>query len=242
MAIIEIHDVKKNYPLGKVEVQAVKGVSFLIEKGEFISIAGASGSGKTTILNMIGLIDKPTAGEVIIDGKATSGLSDKELTRFRHEVLGFIFQSFNLIPVLNVWENIEFPLLLGKTRITKEEKNSWIDWLMAEVGLTEWKTHNPNELSGGQRQRVAIARALVTKPQIVLADEPTANLDSATGEQIIELMKKINRELETTFIFSTHDAKIVEIADHIIRLRDGTVTENRRRGEDVAASATTVEE
>ena len=218
--------------MGKVEVPAVKGVTFSIEKGDFVSIAGPSGAGKSTILNMIGLIDTPTSGEVIIDGKPTSGLSDKELTRFRHEVLGFVFQSFNLIPVLNVSENIEFPLLLGKTRIKLSEKNDWIDWLIKEVGLTEWRNHKPNELSGGQRQRVAIARALVTKPYIVLADEPTANLDSATGEQIIELMKKINRELQTTFIFSTHDAKIVAFADHIIRLQDGLVIENTRRGVD----------
>ena len=232
MGIIELKDVHKVYPLGKVEVPAVKGVTFSIEKGDFVSIAGPSGAGKSTILNMIGLIDTPTSGEVIIDGKPTSGLSDKELTRFRHEVLGFVFQSFNLIPVLNVWENIEFPLLLGKTRIKPSEKNDWIDWLIKEVGLTEWRNHKPNELSGGQRQRVAIARALVTKPYIVLADEPTANLDSATGEQIIELMKKINREIETTFIFSTHDAKIVAVADHIIRLQDGLVIENTRRGVD----------
>ncbi|MDX9783438.1 MAG: ABC transporter ATP-binding protein [Spirochaetia bacterium] len=228
MSIIEVRDVKKTYPLGKVEVHAVKGVSFSIEKGDFISIAGPSGSGKSTILNMIGLIDKPSAGEVLIEGRPTSGLSDKELTRLRHEVLGFIFQSFNLIPVLNVWENIEFPLLLGKTKVTAAEKKQWIDWLIDEVGLGDWRTHKPNELSGGQRQRVAIARALVTKPGIVLADEPTANLDSSTGEQIIELMKKINRELNTTFIFSTHDAKIVEVADHIIRLKDGLIVENRR--------------
>ncbi len=232
MPIIELKDVKKVYPLGKVEVHAVKGVSFSIEKGDFVSIAGPSGSGKTTILNMIGLIDKATSGDVMIGGKKTSGLSDKELTLMRHQTLGFIFQSFNLIPVLNVWENIEFPLLLGKTNTSKAEKKEWIDWLIAEVGLSEWRTHKPNELSGGQRQRVAIARALVTKPVIVLADEPTANLDSATGEQIIELMKKINRELSTTFIFSTHDAKIVAVADHIIRLRDGLVTENYRCGED----------
>ena len=232
MGIIELKDVHKVYPLGKVEVPAVKGVTFSIERGDFVSIAGPSGAGKSTILNMIGLIDTPTSGEVIIDGKPTSGLSDKELTRFRHEVLGFVFQSFNLIPVLNVWENIEFPLLLGKTRIKPSEKNDWIDWLIKEVGLTEWRDHKPNELSGGQRQRVAIARALVTKPYIVLADEPTANLDSATGEQIIELMKKINREIQTTFIFSTHDAKIVAVADHIIRLQDGLVIENTRRGAD----------
>ena len=228
MSIIEVRDVKKTYPLGKVEVHAVKGVSFSIEKGDFISIAGPSGSGKSTILNMIGLIDKPSAGEVLIEDRPTSGLSDKELTRLRHEVLGFIFQSFNLIPVLNVWENIEFPLLLGRTKVSQAEKKEWIDWLIAEVGLGDWKTHKPNELSGGQRQRVAIARALVTKPGIVLADEPTANLDSSTGEQIIELMKRINRELNTTFIFSTHDAKIVDVADHIIRLKDGLIVENRR--------------
>ena len=209
------------------------GNLFSIERGDFVSIAGPSGSGKSTILNIIGLIDVPTSGELIIDGKNTKGLSDKELTRFRHEILGFIFQSFNLIPVLNVYENIEFPLLLGKTQVPKSEWKSWIEFLIGEVGLTEWRNHKPNELSGGQRQRVAIARALVTKPSIVLADEPTANLDSTTGEQIIDLMKKINRELETTFIFSTHDAKIVNIADHVIRLRDGMVIENRRSGEDI---------
>lgn len=231
MGIVEIKDVRKHYQLGKVEVPAVKGVSFSIEKGDFISIAGPSGSGKTTILNMIGLVDKPSGGEVFIEGRPTSALSDAELTRLRHQTLGFIFQSFNLIPVLTVWENIEFPLLLGQSRVSKEEKAEWIDHLIDEVGLADWREHKPNELSGGQRQRVAIARALVTRPLIVLADEPTANLDSATGEQIIELMKKINRELSTTFIFSTHDAKIVDIADHIIRLRDGLVTENYRRPE-----------
>ncbi|OHD18893.1 MAG: ABC transporter [Spirochaetes bacterium GWD1_61_31] len=230
-------DVHKIYQLGKVEVPAVKGVSFSIEKGDFISIAGPSGSGKTTILNMIGLIDQASSGEVLIDGRPTRELKDRDLTRLRHETLGFIFQSFNLIPVLNVWENIEFPLLLGRTRITKEEKADWINHLIEEVGLADHRKHKPNELSGGQRQRVAIARALVTKPQIVLADEPTANLDSATGEQIIELMKRINRELETTFIFSTHDAKIVNIADHIIRLRDGLIIENVRRGEPVGAAS-----
>jgi len=139
-----------------------------------------------------------------------------------------------------VWENVEFPLLLGKTRVGKGEKNEWIDHLIEEVGLSEWRKHKSNELSGGQRQRVAIARALVTRPQIVLADEPTANLDSATGEQILELMKKINRELETTFIFSTHDARIVDIADHIVRLRDGLVIENRRRDEPAGTIRTMV--
>ena len=229
MAIVELKDVKKIYPLGKTEVHAVKGVSFEICKGDFISIAGPSGSGKSTILNMIGCIDIPTEGSVLINGIETGGLSDTKITDLRHEVLGFIFQSFNLIPVLNVYENVEFPLLLGKNSMSRKEKTEWIDMLIEEVGLAEWRNHKPNELSGGQRQRVAIARALVTKPEIVLADEPTANLDSVTSESIINLMKKVNRDLGTTFIFSTHDPSIVGVADHIIRLRDGLITENYRQ-------------
>jgi len=228
MNIVALEDVHKIYPLGQTEVRAVNGVSFEIERGDFISIAGPSGSGKSTILNMIGCIDTPSEGAVFIDGEPTSGLSDRAITRLRHRFIGFIFQSFNLVPVLNVFENIEFPLLLGKESAPKTERRDYVDFLIEEVGLTRWRNHRPNELSGGQRQRVAIARALVTKPQIVLADEPTANLDSKTGNAIIELMKKINRELDTTFIFSTHDPTIVEIADHVIRLMDGKVIENRR--------------
>ena len=233
MTIIELKDVRKVYPLGKVSVEAVRGVSFAIEKGDFVSIAGPSGSGKSTILNMIGCIDTPTSGIVEIEGVSTEGHTDKQLTLLRHEAIGFIFQSFNLIPVLDVFENIEFPLLMGDSRIPKSQRREWVDTLIAEVGLEQWRNHKPNELSGGQRQRVAIARALVVKPKIVLADEPTANLDSKTGEQIIELMKKINRELSTTFIFSTHDPKIVGIADHVIRLIDGEVVENVRTAEKV---------
>ena len=231
MTIIELTNVRKTYLLGRVEVPAVRGVSFAIEKGDFISIAGPSGSGKSTILNLIGCIDTPTSGTVDIEGKPTAGLSDRNLTLLRHETIGFIFQSFNLIPVLDVYENIEFPLLMGAGGPQKKERRAWVESLIAEVGLEQWRRHKPNELSGGQRQRVAIARALVTKPKIVLADEPTANLDSTTGEQIITLMKKINRELATTFIFSTHDAKIVDEADHIIRLLDGQVVEDIRVAE-----------
>ena len=229
MAIVELEAVHKVYPLGRTEVKAVNGVSFRIERGDFISIAGPSGSGKSTILNLIGCIDTPTSGAVRIDGESTSGLSDRAITTLRHRFIGFIFQSFNLVPVLNVFENVEFPLLLGKESASKSERRDYVDFLIEEVGLSRWRDHRPNELSGGQRQRVAIARALVTKPQIVLADEPTANLDSKTGSSIIELMKKVNRDLDTTFIFSTHDASIVEIADHVIRLLDGMVIEDRRR-------------
>ena len=228
MSIVTLQDVHKVYPLGQTEVRAVNGVSFDIERGDFISIAGPSGSGKSTILNMIGCIDTPTEGSVLIDGQATSGLDDRRITTLRHRFIGFIFQSFNLVPVLNVFENVEFPLLLGKEAPSKSERHEYVDFLIDEVGLSRWRDHRPNELSGGQRQRVAIARALVTKPQIVLADEPTANLDSKTGNAIIELMKKINRDLDTTFIFSTHDPTIVEIADHVIRLMDGLVIEDRR--------------
>lgn len=223
MAIAELKDVKKIYPLGKTEVHALKGVSFAIEKGDFVSIAGPSGSGKSTILNLLGCIDTASSGQVIINGVETSTLNDKQITNLRHEVLGFIFQSFNLIPVLSVFENVEFPLLLGKNSMSKQETKAWVDHLISSVGLEKWATHKPNELSGGQRQRVAIARALATKPSIVMADEPTANLDSVTSQAIIDLMKKMNRELNTTFIFSTHDQDIVDIADHVVRLQDGLI-------------------
>jgi putative ABC transport system ATP-binding protein len=236
MSIVALENVHKIYPLGETEVKAVNGVSFEIERGDFISIAGPSGSGKSTILNMIGCIDTPTSGTVIIDGQKTSGLADREITGLRHKVIGFIFQSFNLVPVLNVFENVEFPLLLGKEAPGKEERAAYVNFLIEAVGLSDWRSHRPNELSGGQRQRVAIARALVTKPRIVLADEPTANLDSKTGNAIIELMKKINRDLDTTFIFSTHDPSIVNIADHVIRLQDGLVIENRRAGASLATT------
>lgn len=223
VVIVRLKDVIKTYPLGKTEVRAVRGVTFDIHRGDFISIAGPSGSGKSTILNMIGCIDTPTEGSVELNGHVTSVLSDPEITELRHKFIGFIFQSFNLIPVLNVYENIEFPLLLGKTIIPVAERRQWVDYLIEEVGLTDWARHRPNELSGGQRQRVAIARALATRPQLVLADEPTANLDSETSEAIINLMKKINKDMDTTFIFSTHDQSIVSIAEHIIRLKDGLI-------------------
>ena len=237
MHIVTLTDVKKHYMLGKVVVEAIRGVTFNIKKGDFISIVGPSGSGKTTILNMLGCIDTPTEGSIKILDLDVNDLNDRSLTALRHEVIGFIFQSFNLIPVLDIYENVEFPLLVGtghsvfssdsgqkKSRVMgKKEKEEWIDYLLNAVGLSGWKNHKPNELSGGQRQRAAIARALVTRPQIVLADEPTANLDSRTGENIITLMKQINREQNTTFIFSTHDSAIVSIADHIVRLKDGLI-------------------
>lgn len=249
MAIIEVKNIEKIYPLGKTQVEALKNVSFSLNKGDFISIAGPSGSGKSTILNIIGLIDTPSAGEILFDGesiyaekdflalsknlkkqKPVPNKLDKKITQLRRHHIGYIFQSFNLLPVLNVYENIEFPLLLGKANRPKAEQKEWVSYLVEQVGLTDWMHHKPNELSGGQRQRVAIARALAAKPIIVLADEPTANLDSKTGDSILQLMKSINKEVGTTFIFSTHDAKIVNLADHVIRLLDGEIVENTRQG------------
>jgi len=209
-------------------VWALKGISFDLTRGDFISIAGPSGSGKTTMLNLLGCLDTPTEGEVFLEGVSTKTLKDDQITDLRHQVIGFIFQSFNLIPVLSVRENVEFPLLIGAGTQPQPDQQ-WIDHLIESVGLSDWRTHKPNELSGGQRQRVAIARSLVNKPRIVMADEPTANLDSKTGEAIIGLMKRVSKELGTTFIFSTHDQRIVDEADHVIRILDGLVTENVQR-------------
>lgn len=234
--VVRLENVHKNYALGKTEVQALQGVSFDILRGDFISIAGPSGSGKTTVLNLIGCVDTASSGTVSVLGHRTDTLNDEKLTALRHKGVGFIFQTFNLIPVLNIRENIELPAMLDGTDLgmSKAEREEWVAHLIVSVGLEDRMNHKPAELSGGQRQRVAIARALVMRPPLVLADEPTANLDSATGESILELMKRMNREFGTTFIFSTHDVGIVAIADHVIRLKDGKVIENRRVDEKAA--------
>jgi putative ABC transport system ATP-binding protein len=218
--IIEISGLKKNYPLGTTTVHALRGINLKIKEGDFLSIVGPSGSGKTTLLNVIGCIDHATEGSVNIHGTEITSLGDKEITDLRLHKIGFIFQTFNLIPVLNVIENVEFPLLLMK-KMSKAESRARAEKLIDEVGLTEHVRHRPSELSGGQRQRVAIARALVTNPDIVLADEPTANLDSATGEQILSIMKKMNKIEKTTFIFSTHDPHVLKYAHAVIKIRDG---------------------
>jgi putative ABC transport system ATP-binding protein len=220
--IVSIVDVVKNYHLDKVVVPALRGVSLSVAEGDFISIAGPSGSGKTTLLNLIGCVDVASAGTVRINGHDTAHLSDRQLTTLRLHTLGFIFQSFNLVPVLSVFQNVEFPLLLQRQLGSKERK-ARVDALLEKVGLDKHSLHRPSELSGGQRQRVAIARALVTRPKIVLADEPTANLDSKTGDAIIDLMKEMNLSEKTTFIFSTHDAKVMAHADRVVRLADGLI-------------------
>jgi putative ABC transport system ATP-binding protein len=219
-AIVSIQNVVKEYNLGKVIVPALRGISLEVKTGDFISIAGPSGSGKTTLLNLIGCVDTATSGKVLVNGQDTKNLSDRELTNLRLHTLGFIFQSFNLVSVLNVYQNVEFPLLLqGKTNA--KERRDRVMHMLTQVGLATHEKHRPNELSGGQRQRVAVARALVTNPQIVLADEPTANLDSVTGQAIIDLMKDLNKSQGTTFIFSTHDNKVMAHANSIIQIADG---------------------
>ena len=220
MAMIQLENVKKDYYLGETVVHAVKGVSLSIEEGDFLSIVAPSGSGKTTLLNMIGCIDTPTDGKIVVDNDDITQMNDKQLTNLRLYKIGFIFQTFNLVPVLNAIENVEFPLLLMGKFSGKEIRRRAVS-LLEEVGLKDYIHHKPAELSGGQRQRVAIARALVTKPDIILADEPTANLDSVTGENILSLMKKLNEIEKTTFIFSTHDPDVLKYADHVIKMKDG---------------------
>ena len=223
MSIIQVRDVTKDYLLGKTHVHALRGVSLAVDRGEFLSVAGPSGSGKTTLLNLIGCVDTPTTGVVEVAGQDTSKLSERALTDLRLHQIGFIFQSFNLVQVLSVFQNIEFPLLL-QGGLSRAERAARVQGLLEAVGIPEYGRHRPSELSGGQRQRVAVARALVTRPALVLADEPTANLDSQTGQNIIDLMRDMNRKDGTTFVFSTHDPKVMAHANAIIRIADGMVT------------------
>jgi len=225
---VVLKNVIKDYALGASMVRALHGIDLTIDEGEFTTIAGPSGCGKSTLLNSIGCMDVATEGTVAIDGKVTNALSDKEQTQLRLNTLGFIFQSFNLVPVLSVYQNVELPLLL-KGGMSKAERQQSVHELLEQVGLSTKAKNRSHELSGGQRQRVAIARALVTKPKIVLADEPTANLDSETGQNIIELMRQLNSTQKTTFIFSSHDPKVIEHARRIVRLQDGRVIEDARK-------------
>src|SRR3954471_1171861 len=222
-AIVSVKDAVKNYTLGNVVVPALRGVTLDVVEGDFIAIAGPSGSGKTTLLNLIGCVDTPTSGTVEVEGKDTRRLSERQLTALRLHTIGFIFQSFNLVSVLSVYQNVEFPLLLQR-KLSKTDRQKRVMALLEQVGLASHAKHRPSELSGGQRQRVAVARALVTEPQIVLADEPTANLDSTTGQNIIDLMKALNQQKGTTFIFSTHDFKVMQHANAVVQLADGKIT------------------
>ena len=225
--MIQVHNVKKTYTAGETEVQALRGVSMDILPGEFTSIAGPSGSGKTTLLNCIGCIDSVDEGVITIDGRTLTGMDKKEAALFRRHKLGFVFQSYNLIPVLTAFENVSFALSLLK--LSDKKINERVYSLLKDVGLEGMEHRRPSKLSGGQQQRVAVARALIKEPDIVLADEPTANLDSKAGESILQLMKRLNEKKGTTFLFSTHDSMVMDFADRLIQLHDGLISEDRRR-------------
>jgi putative ABC transport system ATP-binding protein len=222
MSLVRVEGVTKSYRLGEQTVTALHNITLSFDEGVFLAIAGPSGSGKTTLLNIIGCIDAPSMGKVYIDNAEVTGRSPDDLADLRAHTTGFIFQTFNLFPVLTAAENVEYPLL-NLPEITREERQKRVARFLAVVGLEKHADRKPNQLSGGQRQRVAIARALAIKPRIVLADEPTANLDRGTGEEILNLMKDINRQYGTTFIFSTHDRRIMSMADRLIRIEDGRI-------------------
>lgn len=220
MELIIGKDVSKVYRNGGVPVNALKGVSFSIEKGGFVSIVGPSGSGKTTLLNLIGCLDKPSGGRLFVAGMDVSDLGKTDAAVFRGAHIGFIFQGFNLIPVLTAYENVEYPLIMVQN-IPASKRRKQVEELLGAVGMSDQQNKRPDQLSGGQKQRIAIARALVTRPSLVLADEPTANLDHDTAMGILRLMKKIRDEFRTTFVFSTHDARIIDEAESIYRIEDG---------------------
>ena len=225
MSIVEVKNIQRNYQQGEHIVRALRGVDLTIKKGEFTALMGPSGSGKTTLLNIIGGLDKPNEGEVSIDGQNLSTLSSGELSDLRLHKLGFVFQAYNLIPVLTAYENTEFVLLLQGKNANQEK----VLQTLASVGLEGMEHRRPSELSGGQQQRVAVARAIVGDPVLVLADEPTANLDSKTGNALIDLMKELNEKHGVTFVFSTHDPKVKEAAKRIVELEDGNIINDSTR-------------
>lgn len=219
--VIDAHNVSKTYSNGPIEVKAIQHVHLHIEKGEFVALVGPSGSGKTTLLNMLGGLDAPTTGNVLVNGADITAMPENKLIDFRLHNIGFVFQSFNLIPVLTARENIEFIMLLQKQ--SKEDRKKRTDELLNSIGLQDKANVKPGELSGGQQQRVAVARALASYPQFVLADEPTANLDSAAAANLLDLMETLNRNEQITFIFSTHDQRVIQRARRVVTLVDGAI-------------------
>jgi len=227
VALLELEGVRKDYRQGRLTVPALRGIDLEVESGEFMAIAGPSGSGKTTLLNLVGCLDTPTEGVIRLDGIELAKLPKAQLADIRRRRIGFVFQSYNLIPVLTAYENVEFSLaLLGENSSNVKDR---VMRILADVGLSGLENRRPGDLSGGQQQRVAIARALVKGPDLVLADEPTANLDSETGKAIIELMLEMNQKKGTTFIFSTHDPMVMNYARRLVTVRDGRIAEDRRR-------------
>ncbi|MBD3286392.1 ATP-binding cassette domain-containing protein [candidate division WOR-3 bacterium] len=228
MAVLTVKDLVKDYKTGKVITKALRGIDLEIAQGEFLSIAGPSGSGKTTLLNIIGCLDTPTSGSVSLNGTNLDDLKKKERAELRKDSIGFVFQSFNLIPVLTAFENVEIPLIL--LGWSNQKRKETVENILIDVGLQEYIHRRPLAMSGGQQQRVAVARALVKEPKLILADEPTANLDSTTGKATLELMRELNEKHDSTFIFSTHDKMVMDFADRLILLKDGKVSSDTRKG------------
>jgi putative ABC transport system ATP-binding protein len=227
MVLIQMQHVTKDYQLGQTTVHALKGITLQIDEGEFVAVWGPSGSGKTTLLNLIGAIDEPTSGYLSFNGQEISKLSDNRKSELRSESIGFVFQNFNLIPVLSALENVMVPTQIQGLSTAEAKRRSM--HRLAQLGLADFVTHRPDKLSGGQQQRVAIARALVMDPSLIIADEPTGNLDSDTAKKIIELMRDLNRREGTTFIFSTHDQRLLDLVDRLIRLEDGRILREEKR-------------
>lgn len=226
MEVAKLTDVKRIYKIGEVETRALQGVSLTIESGEFTALVGPSGSGKTTLLQLIGCLDQPTSGQVMINEKETTGLSRNQRADLRKGTIGFVFQFFALIPTLTAYENVEMPLLLnGKTPSQRKQR---VMELLEAVDMTSHAKHRPDQLSGGQQQRVAVARALSTNPSMILADEPTANLDTENGEQVMEIMQKLNQETGTTFVFATHDPRVIKYAKRVVTLQDGLIVKDSK--------------
>ncbi|MFO8061515.1 MAG: ABC transporter ATP-binding protein [bacterium] len=228
MALLELSKIKKVYDQGKIEVHALRGIDLQVEEGEFTTVFGPSGSGKTTLLNLIGCLDRPTEGSITFNGKPLGESSKRELAMIRRFNMGFVFQSHNLIPVLTAYENVEFAIRLTK-KYSRKQQHERVMKSLAEVGLDGLEQRRPNELSGGQKQRVAIARALVKEPKLVLADEPSASLDSTTSKEVLEVMLKMNETLGTTFVFSTHDPLVMEYARRLLEIRDGKISEDKKK-------------
>src|SRR5512133_3087384 len=228
MEVVKIENVTRKYQIGKLETQALRGVSLSIENGEFAALVGPSGSGKTTLLQLIGLLDKPTSGSVCINGQDATNLNRNQRADLRKNAIGFVFQFFALIPTLTAYENVEMPLLLNGTK--PAQRKARVNEMLAAVGLAERAHHRPDQLSGGQQQRVAVARALATDPKLILADEPTANLDTENGRQVMDIMKKLNKETGVTFVFATHDPRVIGYADRVVTLQDGLIVKNNGNG------------
>ncbi|MCC6500305.1 MAG: ABC transporter ATP-binding protein [Anaerolineales bacterium] len=228
MEVTKIMDATRVYKIGEVETKALRGVNLSIENGEFTALVGPSGSGKTTLLQLIGLLDKPTSGQVFINGKDATNLNRNQRADLRKDAIGFVFQFFALIPTLTAYENVEMPLLLNGTKPADRKRR--VNEMLEAVGLADRAHHRPDQLSGGQQQRVAVARALATNPKLILADEPTANLDTENGKQVMDIMQRLNKETGVTFVFATHDPRVIHYANRVVTLEDGLIVKDSKNG------------